>query len=100
MKLKSNQNIFLSIVEHIQRIILFHMCVLVGLMDRCHTVVGFTHYSHSDEMSVIARRACYRNLAIMTRCEQAHAPFPLLLFSCDHFDQIGALTSLTAAPNA
>lgn len=33
-------------------------------------MVGFTHYSHSYWMSVIARTACYRNLVIMTCCEQ------------------------------
>lgn len=38
----------------------------------CHAMAGFTHYSHCYCMSVIARTACYRNLVIMTCCEQPH----------------------------
>lgn len=53
-------------------------------------------------MSVKARTACYRNQVIVTCCEQ---PLSLSLsltppFSRGHFDQICALTSLTAAPDA
>lgn len=64
-------------------------------------------------MSVMAKTACYRNLVIMTCCEQSHSVShtPLCFFSplasprpppfsCGHFDQICALTSLTAAPDA
>ena len=45
---------------------------------RVSAMAGFTHYSPSYWMSVIARTACYRNLVIMARCEQppsvSHTP--------------------------
>lgn len=82
----------------------------LNLSAICQAMVGFTHYSHFYWISIIVRTACYRNLVIITCCEQPHSlshttslclPHPSPLpFSCGHFDQICALMSLTAAPDA
>lgn len=74
---------------------------------------AFTYSIRFFWTSVMVKTACYRNLVIMTCCEKKNLTLfhirrfcslsplpPLHPFSCGHFDQICALTSLTAAPDA